>query len=110
MRFKRHLQEAIGYLQKKNTLNQPLLSSKDVPISPATQLIVGKGVYVSNAQSPFDRSVVNIGTLPERETLLKLEGKMKAKAELLEDWEKRKKLADIKNTLAIKFGKCVNDL
>jgi hypothetical protein len=46
-------------------------------------LIVGKGVYVSNAQSPFDRSVVNIGTLPERETLLKLEGKMKAKAELL---------------------------
>ena len=36
MRFKRYIQEAIGYLQKENTLNQPLLSSKDVPISPAT--------------------------------------------------------------------------
>lgn len=40
----------------------------------------------------------------------KLQGKIKAKAELLEDWEKRKQLAEIKNKLAIKYGKCVNDV
>ncbi|MFO0116799.1 MAG: hypothetical protein ACK521_04030 [bacterium] len=29
---------------------------------------------------------------------------------MLEDWEKRKQLAEIKNKLAIKYGKCVNDV
>ena len=54
--------------------------------------------------------MVNIGSLPEQATIVKLQGQLKEKAALLDDWDKRKKLADIRNQLAVRYGKCVDDV
>ena len=48
--------------------------------------MIGNGIPVSRADNPLDRSVANIGTLPRKEQIEKIEQKLRKNAEMIDDW------------------------